>query len=272
MATKIKERVRELCQRDPDTGEIAKHNITMARHAELKAAMKDFGVTFGPRNLSYRQYCKVFDTHLFKYQKRCGKDGGICCQAITEDGTRCTRAASKFTSVDLTERKLVPTLPRWLRERLGVRKSEALKLMGYANACCFYCWQHAAIYVANLSTFVSNPAYYLTHPEDVLRVFFEKVEVRKLVGLLTYRVHVEKMRSVDEILKFIAKTSADTQGAFATYYWAVYTLVFLYDKIKPVLIKTLARGDDKAKAAAEKRIQAITERASLVFLKINDAA
>jgi hypothetical protein len=98
--------------------------------------------------------------------------------------------------------------------------------------------------------------------------------VNKAAGLLTYRIRVKlsTLRSVDEILKHIAQTSGTMKGMFSTYYWAIYAMVFLYDKMKTVLLKVLSSQQPSSSSSAEKAIENVAVRASHVFLKLNEAA
>jgi hypothetical protein len=124
-------------------------------------------------------------------------------------------------------------------QSLGPEKVLDLELMAFANSCCFFCWQHAAMYAIEGSTYLSNLAYYSTHPEDLFSIFFKEVKVWKVAKLLTYYVTVSEPRSRDEIIKRFYKTTADMTGKFSLYYWGIYIMVFGYDQIKPILLKYL---------------------------------
>jgi hypothetical protein len=205
---------------------------------------------------------KLFDSYIFK-GKNC--NGEVCCQAITEDGTRCKRQANKFLTIDVTEKQLVPSIPQFLRKRIGPRKMEQLKLMGFANSCCFYCWQHAAMYAIEGGTYVSNLAYYTSHPEDLLRIFFKDVNIKKFAGVITYSVMVKNMKSPEQIVKDMYKTYGTTQGTLSSYYWAVFITVFLYDTIKPHVIKYLSGAHLQKTKVFEK----MTETAASALIKLS---
>lgn len=226
----------ELCQVNPN-GTVMKSLITMDNYKKLKKNISELDIEIsGKKTLSYRQYCKLFSGYLHK-KKECM--GEVCCQAITADGDRCKRPANRFVSIDLTEKQLVPKIPKILKDKLGVKLVEELKLIGFANTCCFYCWQHAAMYLVEGATYTSNLAYYLSHPEDVLKIFFENVKVKKAARLITYSVEVSHLRSVSEIIKYMYKTSADMEGVLSSYYWGVFLMVYAYDKMKPRLEKII---------------------------------
>jgi len=147
-----------------------------------------------------------------------------------------------FTSIDITTaRGKTVRIPEKIRpmllKSLGPEKVLDLQLMAFANSCCFFCWQHAAIYAIEGSTYLSNLAYYSTHPEALFSIFFKEVKARKVSRLLTYYITVSKPRTRDEIVKQFYKTTADMRGVFSLYYWGIYIMVFGYDQIKPVLLK-----------------------------------
>lgn len=248
----------ELCQTTKD-GEVIKTLITVENFKRLKKLMKTLDIelmTDNPKSFSYRQYCKLFSSYMFKREKVGGRPR---CQAINHDGERCLRPAAKFLTVDLTEVQVLPKIPGFLRRKLGTKKVEKLKLIGFANTCCFYCWQHTAMYAAEGSTFTSNLAYYTTHPEDILGIFFEDVEVKKVARLLTYKVKVSKLRSADEIIKRFYSTKAAMKGALSRYYWGVFFIVYMYDSLKRYLSGWMT----------EKQMQKMVERGAEVLLKAN---
>lgn len=204
---------------------------------------------------------------MFKRSK-CG--GNICCQAITEDGTRCHRSASKFVSVDITEKQLLPKIPSFIRKKLGVKKVEQLKLIGFANSCCFYCWQHAVIYTLEVSTYTSNFAYYISHPEDLLSIFFKDVKVRKIGGLITYSVtKLGGIRTPDEIIKYIYKTKSGMKGKLSSYYWGIFIMVYFYDNVKSYII-SLFKKSNLLKVEKEKITQDMSATAADTLIKISE--
>jgi len=223
----------ELCQTD-SSGIVKKTVITTDNYRLLKSQMHEVDIELlsKRKNLSYRQYCKLFDGYLHK-EAKC--NGRVCCQALTNDGTRCKRPANNFVSIDLTEKQLVPKIPLFLQKKLGAKKVEKLKLLGFSNNCCFYCWQHAAMYIVEGATYTSNLAYYLSHPESILTIFFKNVKTRKIFNIITYSIEVSQMRNPHEIIKYMYKTSADMEGVLSSYYWAIFLMIFAYDKIEPRL-------------------------------------
>jgi hypothetical protein len=247
-ATKGKKKnILRLCSRDQE-GSIPKTVMTIDNFKELKNYVQSIIDLDPNKSYSYRQYCKIIESFIFK-QKRCG--GDVCCQAITEDGTRCKRGSSIFTSIDITAFDKAIRIPKKIRpmllKSLGPEKVLDLELMTFANSCCFLCWQHAAIYAIEGSTYLSNLAYYSTHPEALFSIFFKEVKVRKVSRLLTYYITVSKPRTRDEIIKLFYKTTADMRGLFSLYYWGIYIMVFGYDQIKPILLKYLDLDIEKEK-------------------------
>ncbi len=252
MTTKrqIKDRVGELCAVDND-GKVHKSLITIDNYEKVKTLAESLDIEIVKETqFGYRQYCKLLDSYIFK-EKKC--DGEICCQALNKNGTRCTRAANKFTSINITESQISPKLPTFIKNKLGAKKTEELKLLGFANSCCFYCWQHAAMFAAEKVTWSSNLAYYSTHVEDLLSIFFDDVKPKKLAGTVTYSVeNLGKLRSTDEIVKHMYKTLGVTQGALSTTYWAVFATVFMYDTLKPIIINFLSGTKEEREAIVEK--------------------
>ena len=91
--------VKTICRIDPSTGMIDKKSMTKANHRALKQYMqKKAPSATVDENLSFRQYCRLFDALKFKSgccpggRDECNKNQkGPCCQAITDSGSRCTR-------------------------------------------------------------------------------------------------------------------------------------------------------------------------------------
>jgi len=243
----IRNRVGELCRRD-DQKVVMKRLITPDNFRELKQILKEMGVNIerkGGGTYSYRQYCKLFDSFILK-DRICGNR--ICCQAITEDGKRCTRGSMKFV-YDMTEKQMMEKLPLFLQRKLTAKQKQNLKLLGFANSCCFFCWQHAAIMIARTTaeyaTWTSNLWYYTAHIDILVNIFYEQVEVKKLGPYTINITGVSGLRSPDEIVKYLIKTKGDTIGMVggtqnilkgSTTYWALWLMVFAYDKLKSALI------------------------------------
>jgi len=259
------ENILGLCSRNNE-GVIPKTVMTIDNFKELKSYVQSIVDTDPDKSYSYRQYCKIVEAYIFK-RKKCGDY--VCCQAITEDGTRCKRRSSIFTSIDITNNFQTIRIPETIRHKLfkslGPEKVLDLELLAFANSCCFFCWQHAAIYAIEGSTYLNNLAYYSTHPENLFDIFFKEVKVWKLSRLLTYYVTVSKPRTRDEIIKRFYKTTADMQGKFSLYYWGVYIMVFGYDQIKPVLLKYLNIDMNKE----EMIINLMTLRAAQTLIEFN---
>ena len=103
----IKKEIVELCQKDSE-GNVYKTQINTQNYERLKHLIKNLDIEVAKeKDFSYRQYCKLFDSYVTK-EKKCG--GKICCQAITENGERCKRAASDYMMVDLTGKNFMPRL------------------------------------------------------------------------------------------------------------------------------------------------------------------
>lgn len=254
-----KNKLNSLCQKGDD-GKVIKSNVTVQNFKELKKEIKDLDITVintSDRSFSYRQYCKLYDSYKFKNK---GCDGRVCCQAITADGSRCTRAATKFVTIDITEKDLTPSIPTFLKSKIGYAKVEELKLIGFANSCCFYCWQHATSYILEKSTYATNLLYYSTHPEDILKIFFEDVKIKKYGGVIPYKIEsVSGLRNVSEIIRMMYKTSGDMEGALSSYYWIVFLMVFAYDTLRDTI---LASSNLK-----EKDVKEMTVRSAEVLLQ-----
>lgn len=239
--TYIQQELGELCTAD-ENGQILKSYITTENFKRLKILLKSLDIELlknTERSFSYRQYCKLFSSYMFKSSK-CG--GQICCQAITEDGERCSRPASKFTSYDITETQVLPKIPEFLKKKLSVKQMEELKLIGFANTCCFYCWQHAAMYAAEKVTWADNYSYYLTHPEDLVSIFFKDVKPNKILGIATYSLSVGDLREPREIIDLMYKTYASTKGVGNSVYWGIFAMVFMYNTLEPILRALLQRS------------------------------
>lgn len=239
-----------LCKKD-DTG-VIKSNITVENYDKLRELIDELDIKSlkNSHNLSYRQYCKIFESHVFRTDNKC--DGEICCQALTENGKRCKRASNKFTTIDVTEKHLTPTIPQFIKNKIGVKKVEELKLIGFANSCCFYCWQHAAMFVSEKSTWATNFAYYSTHPEDIISIFFDDVKPTKFFGTITYNVNsLGKLRSPDEIVKYMYKTYAATKGVTSGVYWGIFVMVYMYDTMKPILSSFISGSKEQKEEFVE---------------------
>jgi|SRR5579862_633043 len=255
MKNKNIQKIELLCTKD-ENGDVIKSQITIRNYEVLKDLMKtlDFELLKTKKDFSYRQYCKIFDTFQFK-NKKC--NGKICCQAITENETQCTRSASNFTSIDITGMNLLPKLPEVIKNNMGIKDVEKLKLLGFANSCCFYCYQHAAMFIAEKITWSHNLPYYFTHFEDLASIFFDNVKPKKISGVLTYNFHtIGDIRTVDEIIKRLFLTHTISMGVVTgikntinyDFYWiGIKFIVFFYDKIKPYIVKYFK--EDKNKAA-----------------------
>jgi len=262
---RVKDEIGMLCKTNA-TGQVLKSYITVNNFKRIKELIKtlDIELAQSKKSFSYRQYCRLFESYLFK-SKKCG--GSICCQAITEDGTRCRRAASRFSTMDLTETQILPRIPEFVKVRLGAKKIQELKLIGFSNSCCFYCWQHAAMFIGEKVTWATNLLYYSTHPEDILTIFFDDVKPRKLFGTVTYFIDsFGEARNVDEIIKWMFKTYGITHGAFNTVYWGIFGMVFMYDTLKPILLRYLSGTD----AEKTQTIEEMSETASNVLLQLNN--
>ncbi len=229
-----------LCAKD-EQGNVLKSNITIEKYERLSTLMEglDIEILKSGNKLSYREYCKLFEANVFK-EKKCG--GSICCQAITEDGERCKRPASKYASIDITEKRILPTIPSFIVSRLGYKKANDLKLAGFATTCCFYCYQHAAMFLAEKLTYVSNAAYYTTHMEDLLQIFFNDVKPKKVGGVATYSFYsIGNLKSLSEILKSMAVVRNQSvgvgQGLYDWTWWGMYLIVFFYDTFKALIMK-----------------------------------
>lgn len=247
-----KNKLNSLCQKGSD-GKVIKSNITVENFKELKNEIKNLDISVvntSDKSFSYRQYCKLYDSYTFK-NKKCNDK--VCCQAITADGSRCTRAATKFVTVDLTEKDLTPNIPTFLKKKIGYQRVEELKMIGFANSCCFYCWQHASAFVLEKSTYATNLLYYSTHPEDILKIFFEDVSIKKYGGVIPYKIErVSGMRNVSEIIRMMYKTSGDMEGALSSYYWVVFLMVFAYDNLRDVIISSSNLKEKDVKEMAVK--------------------
>lgn len=258
--------VSKKCQVDK-TGKIPTTYLTSENYSIIKKAIEQLGITKIAQGdqLSQEEYCKIFKAYIFKKEKCSGK---VCCQAITEEGTRCSRPASELFTVDLTERSLSPELPDFLHKHLTEKQIKELKLSGFAITCCFYCWQHAAMYGAEMLTWYSNITYYLTHPEDILDIFFENVVVRKPYMFIpsTYKYEVSKLRSPDEIIKRMFVLAATIAGKMTLFYWVIMAMVWLYDTLKPVLEKKIYGKISEI----ESKIQKMTVAAAKTLIKFND--
>lgn len=267
MDSSVQKEIGVLCKTSPD-GEVLKSSVTSENYKRLKKLLKTLDIEVvqkSKRSFSYRQYCKLFSSYIFKNEK-CGSSDQICCQAMTEDGERCHRPASKFVTIDLTETQILPTIPNIIKNSLGPLKTEKLKLIGFANTCCFYCWQHASMYAIEGSTFVSNYSYYMAHPEDLLEIFFEEVKTKKIARVLVYSVSVSKLRTPDEIVKNMYKFSSKIEGAMTYYYWGVFVMVYAYDTLKTYLKKILSnngKNDDNVQKIIDD--MAITAANTLLY-------
>jgi len=258
----------ELCGKGKD-GEVLKSNITVKNYEMLANYAKslDIKILQEGKLLSYREYCKLFEANLLK-KKECG--GKICCQAITEDGTRCKRPASEYTSIDLTEKNILPSIPDFLKEKLGYSKVVKLRLLGFATSCCFYCRQHAAMFLADKLTYASNLSYYTTHIEDVLNVFFDNVKPKKIGGVATYNFYtLGDLRSLDEIITRVLVLRNQSvgvgQGLFDWIWWGFYFIVFFYNSLKPHIVERI-EGNAVLKELVSEDV-AVLAAAALLELK-----
>jgi len=249
-----------------ESGRVSSLLLTPENLDVIKDAITRLGVEISEgEDLSQEEYCKIFRAYIFKREK-C--DGRVCCQAITEEGDRCHRPASRLFTFDLTDKAIAPEIPKFLEKRLGKEKVQELRLSGFAITCCFYCWQHAAMYGTEIATWSSNLAYYLTHPEDILNVFYENVEVTRRYRFLpfTYKYEISGLRTSDEIIKNMFAMAATMAGKATFFYWIVMAMVWLYDILKNELLKVIA-GDEED---AEEHIEAMAIVAADALLRFND--
>jgi len=284
---RIKGEIGMLCKTD-EHGNVLKSYITVDNFKRIKALMNTLDIEVlqathdGKRkSFSYRQYCKLFESYIFK-SKKC--NGQVCCQAITEDGKRCKRPASRFSTLDITETQILSlegereerwhpatgarmNIPGFIREKLGTKKFEKLKLLGFANTCCFYCWQHAAMFVGEKVTWATNILYYTTHPEDIFSIFYDDVKVSKFLGTVTFYVdRLGELRTPNEIIKHMFRTYGITHGSFSTTYWAVFGMVFMYDTLKQKPVKYLSGSPEEV----ESTIEEMSETAADVLLELQN--
>lgn len=247
-----RKKIDELCPADID-----KAPLNLANYKKLKALMDYFGVE-SDKSLSYKEYCKLF-RNLENLKKGC-EGGGICCQAVTENGKRCKRAATKFTSIDLSRKSILPKIPSFIKKKLGAKKLAKLNLVSFANNCCFYCWQHAALFIGEQLTSLTNLTYYSTHPEDILDIFYDNVKPKKY-GVVTYSfAELGRKRSADEIIRNGTSTYSASSSKLSKHFWIPFIMVTMYDQIKPYLLKVL-KG-----SAAEKEKEA--ERIAILSAKV----
>jgi len=253
----IKKEVIELCQKDNE-GNVYKSQINTENYERLRHLIKSIDIEVAKdKDFSYRQYCKLFDSYITK-EKKCG--GKICCQAITDDGLRCKRPASDYAMIDLTGKNLTPKIPQIVKQNLGAKYVEELKLIGFARSCCFYCSQHAKIYAVELLTWSHNLIYYTTHVEDLLAIFFKDIKPKKFYGTITYGFHnVGNLRSVPDIVKIAFSTHSVSTGAMTEgkrlfrdkglginyYYLGMKLLVFFEGFISPYIMQKLEGTKEK---------------------------
>jgi hypothetical protein len=239
-----KKKLKRLCNLD-EHGDVVKNLITVDNYKRLKHILKSLDIKplKNGKNFSYREYCKFFEAYLFK--TRC--NDGICCQAITKNGFRCRCKASNYTNYDLTN--IDPTVPTFVKNFIGPKKTQKLKLLGFAKLCCFYCWQHGTELMVEYTIeglgILNSFFYYATHREKIYQIFFKEVKSRKLFGQisLTVAVKMSDIRPYDEIIKYLSQTYGDTQGKLSIYYWVITGIVFSYDRVKPILMDNLAGNE-----------------------------
>lgn len=262
----IKKNFKNLCK-NTENSEILKEVININNYKILKEIVNSLDIDIVKNNnksYSYRQYCKIYEAFIFKI--KCGN--GICCQAITNKGKRCQRQSSTFTSLDLTNVKT--TIPKFLKKILGPLKTQKLELMGFANLCCFYCWQHGTLkaseIAAEIISYTSNALYYATHRQEIYNIFFKNVKTKLLFGSVAISVVATDLRSYEEIVKYLLKTYGTSQGMLSSIYWLINAIVFSYDKVKPYLIDSLY-GNKKEN---EKLVENIAIESALVILYMNE--
>jgi hypothetical protein len=112
-----------------------------------------------------------------KARSRCrAGPGEVCCQAITEDGTKCKRVASIV--FDLSKKKTIRIGPFGF-EHSGIK-------------CCAFCWQHASMLTVgyglklwNILTSTIGPKLAGLTPEETMFVNYPRWshEKRKMYGV-----------------------------------------------------------------------------------------
>ena len=227
-------------------------------------------------NVSLDNECFLLDGYAFK--KSCG--GKVCCQAINKTGERCRRPAA-IVPLDFTESipQISKATGKILRKYLGAMADSVIdnstkQLQAItSNTCCFFCWQHASTNMLEALTVVTNVSYYVTHPEDILSIFFKNVQCKKHVGNISLYPDctVGEWKSLDEVLKGIVKTdaimmglikrSADGSMGLNTYSIGIRVLVWFYDTLKPILMKFLTQFGRHASQTVDK----ILARAALLL-------
>lgn len=227
--------------------------------------------------LSYKQLCRMLEAAKARQNRCCpgGKDQcgreekRVCCQHVTRDGKQCSRAASGFTSINLSTPTMEP--PRWLRQHLSAASFNRLALSLSGMNCCFYCWQHVGAAVVRGAALVSASVFFALNPTVVMRIFFPefRVERRSVVGIPT-SFHVGPIRTSWNLLQIMRdavaggqELPADLLEVGATFgsallvgpfsprfvFWVVYmamrSVVFLADKLKGPIVKMVGRENHK---------------------------
>lgn len=253
----------ELCRPDMSMDEMAQN---MGR---LQSKVGKRVYRGAEEGLTYQQMCRMLRAARNR-QKRCCPDGKddcseserrVCCQHITKDGTRCQRAASRFTSLSLGAGpgpNMEP--PGWLRKHLKPAQFNRLALSMAGLNCCFYCWQHAGAALLRGVTLVNSTAFFVMNPTVIVRLFFPefRVERRTVLGIpVSFRFG--KIRTSANLLKLMRDAlaggedlpggvleaaavfgSAVALGPFnaRTVFWLVFmsmrAVVFMADKLGPL--------------------------------------
>jgi hypothetical protein len=230
--------------------------------------------------VSYRDLCGLARAYLLKEhhclletrelrQKTCR--GGICCQATTQGGKRCTRRANDWTTWDLARRfqprDILATysgLSSRVRQKTKLTMSKSVAWQIYVSIacvqCCFFCWQHAAIEgigrgLGIFATVTSSELYYLTHFDQILSVFFSKVEAIKKASITVAIKSVGAINAVGTMLIRALGIIQSWWGFFADAMF--YMLMLIIVKAAPSFLKAVEKVFGKATTKMLQYLQAL---------------
>lgn len=243
-ASRTRSSLGSLCKPDT-TGTIPKSLMTPENFAKLKSLARRHNVKMTDENglgLSYSQYCLLIKDKEF-YKPQCCPSGQldcgnrervICCQAILENGQRCNNPA-KFV-YDLMSvgdkrhrRAWISRIPDSIKSHMSTKQRVYYEQILASYPCCFFCGTHISAYLAEGASYLTNITYYGKHPEEVLAVFFNDVQITKSYGFPT-GIAVGTMRSRDEITQSLSRLIGAMSGAVSTYGMFIRVFFFIFDR------------------------------------------
>ena len=192
--------------------------------------------------LSYSQYCLLIKDREF-YKPQCCPDGKdtcirrdrrMCCQATLEDNTRCKYPAQfVYDLMDIGNKEYrrpwISRIPASIKPYLSTKQKNYYEQILANYPCCFYCQYHIGAYLAEGASYLTNISYYAKHPEEILSVFYNDVQVQKSYGF-PIKVALGELKPREDISIGLTKLLGGMSGALSGFGMFVRVFFFIYDR------------------------------------------